>query len=126
MLESKIVRDLISRENLSALREYAAGTAGFVDILTKREIIEVKELKNWKAAIGQVICYSIALNDAERCMRIHLFKRDGSIILPSEVEQIERICSRLNIRLTYEGGSFIRDHISKRVLDLDRYKFKPA
>ena len=31
---------------------------GRIDILTKEQIIEVKEYKGWKAALGQILVYS--------------------------------------------------------------------
>ena len=44
---------------------------GRIDILTKEQIIEVKEYKGWKAALGQILVYSNFYSEHQK--RIHLF-----------------------------------------------------
>ena len=45
--------------------------SGFIDLLTDTEIIEIKNGKKWKQAIGQILIYSSYY--PEHTKRIHLF-----------------------------------------------------
>lgn len=54
---------------------------GFIDILTKKEIIEVKCMKNWKHAIGQILVYGEYYPDHQK--RIHLFNIDDILMIES-------------------------------------------
>lgn len=45
--------------------------SGRIDLLTETEIIEVKNIKDWKAALGQILVYSAFYPDHKK--RIHLF-----------------------------------------------------
>ncbi len=125
ILEKSVVSDLIERENLVAQREFHVEHVGFIDILTKDCVIEVKELDSWKHALGQVLAYSAAL-PGNRKKRIHLFKRDGSSIDPAELEIVERICLRFDVFCTFEGGTYVvRKHRVDRTLSyLDKFRFK--
>ena len=44
---------------------------GRIDLLTNTEVIEVKEVSDWKAALGQILAYSSFF--PEHIKRIHLF-----------------------------------------------------
>ena len=68
--------------------------AGYIDLLTKTEIIECKHVKDWKAAIGQVLVYSHYFPKEKK--RIHLF---GSCNIET-LRVIEHHCKLLNIKLT--------------------------
>lgn len=68
--------------------------AGRIDILTESELIEVKHLENWKAALGQVAAYGFFYPNHYR--RIHLF---GTC--PPSLE-VELICRRLGVIVTFE------------------------
>ena len=70
--------------------------SGRIDILTSRELIEVKEAANWKAAVGQVIVYGYYYPSHSK--RIHLFGTVHSRVK----SEIEIICSRNNITVTWE------------------------
>lgn len=50
---------------------------GIADLVTQNEIIEVKDIKNWKHAIGQVFAYWRHY-DLKLIPRIHLFSADGA------------------------------------------------
>jgi hypothetical protein len=51
---------------------------GLADLITDTEVIEVKHIKNWKHAIGQIFAYWYNLeNNDELSPRIHLFGYDG-------------------------------------------------
>jgi hypothetical protein len=67
--------------------------SGFIDILTDNEIIEIKNGKNWKDAVGQILIYS--LDYPKHVKRIHLFDID-------ENEDIQKKCEIYNILVTYE------------------------
>ena len=70
--------------------------AGSVDILTPTHIIEVKNAREWKAALGQVLVYSGYFEDKK--LRIHLFgntnKESSAIII--------KTCKRFDITVTFE------------------------
>lgn len=69
---------------------------GRIDILTPNEVIEVKEVKDWKHAVGQVIVYGNHFPG--RKLRVHLF---GSIH-PRRLGTIERQCAAHGVTMTYE------------------------
>ncbi len=66
---------------------------GFIDILTDNEIIEIKNGKNWKDAVGQILIYSTSYPN--HIKRIHLFniKKD---------KNIEKACEIYNILVTFD------------------------
>ena len=67
--------------------------SGFIDLLTDVEIIEIKNGKNWKAALGQILIYS--LDYPTHIKRIHLF----------DIENDENINNKFkiyNVKVTYE------------------------
>lgn len=66
---------------------------GFIDLLTNIEIIEIKNGKNWKHAVGQILIYSLRYPNHKK--RIHLFD-----ISKSEI--IEKSCRMYDIEVTYE------------------------
>ena len=69
---------------------------GRIDVLTKTEIIELKNVKNWKAAIGQVKCYGQYYPNHR--LRVHLFGE----IRASQLPKIQSAYEQENIRLTWE------------------------
>lgn len=71
--------------------------AGIVDILTREEIIEIKQWRFWKHSVGQVLCYHIYF--PRHKPRIHFF---GKIPPIKKLKAIENVLSSLNIIMTYE------------------------
>ena len=69
---------------------------GMVDLVTDTQLIEVKKIKNWKAAIGQVLVYGEYFPHHQK--RIHLF---GSGRGPY-FGLIEQHCQKQKIILTWE------------------------
>ncbi|WP_013325670.1 hypothetical protein [Gloeothece verrucosa] len=69
--------------------------AGKIDILTSSEVIEVKNLKNWQAALGQVLVYSDYFPSHSR--RIILMENPS----PEGKRLIENHCRKLNIIVTF-------------------------
>ena len=125
VLEHEIVSRLIKRENLIATRELQVG-AGFIDIVTNDEIIEVKEASSWKHALGQVLAYKFSLGDKNKKMRIHLFSYDDKNV--ENMSEIVKICNFYDVNVTCEGGKFIRRYnkIDKTLEYLDKFAFAPT
>jgi hypothetical protein len=72
-----------------------ACAAGFVDVVTPKEVIEIKAIRSWKAAIGQAITYQLFF--PEKTARIHLFGDKKS----TDVPVIKDVCKSLGIRVTF-------------------------
>jgi hypothetical protein len=73
--------------------------AGIIDVLTGSEIIEVKSIKRWRNAIGQVISYVMCHPDKQP--RIHLFNPSGCLTEDMLLDIIP-VCVYANVRLTVE------------------------
>ncbi len=71
--------------------------AGNVDILTDRELIEVKSVRSWKCAVGQVLIYGQSYPNHQK--RIHLFGEASRDFL----SMIRSYCAPLDIDVTWEG-----------------------
>lgn len=39
---------------------------GFIDVMTEEFIIEIKQVQNWKHALGQILCYSLEYPNKKR------------------------------------------------------------
>jgi len=65
--------------------------AGFIDLLTSTEIIEIKRAINWKNAIGQVISYGFYYPRHKKV--IYLFE------MKKEFDHVKEICRSYNIEL---------------------------
>lgn len=88
-------RDKLARE-LEGKTEVHIDKVGRVDILTKTEIIEVKNTKGWKSAIGQIKSYGQYY--PKHKMRVHLFGK----LTESKLETIQKVCNLEGIILTWE------------------------
>ncbi|MDM8566676.1 KilA-N domain-containing protein [Candidatus Halobeggiatoa sp. HSG11] len=68
---------------------------GFLDILTPKELIEVKNSKDWKAAVGQILIYGLSFPDRKK--RIHLFDK--------KIENVLELSRKLvkNLKLLFLG-----------------------
>ena len=69
---------------------------GRIDLLTDTEIIEIKEARLWKSALGQLLVYSIYY--PSHTMRMHLF---GNIKEPF-FSSAKSHCSNFNVVVTFE------------------------
>lgn len=71
---------------------------GFIDLITKDEVIEVKKAFRFLEALRQVMCYSHAF--PERQKRIHLFGVKASYFQ----RKAEALCKRYNynVRVTID------------------------
>lgn len=68
---------------------------GLIDLLTDTELIEIKVVHRWKDAIGHIIAKSEKYPNHQK--RLHLFGAQEPIL-----ENIEDVCDRLSIRVTFE------------------------
>lgn len=69
---------------------------GRIDILTSKEIIEVKCVKKWKHALGQIIAYSPYYPHHKK--RIHLYGQ-----LPEKrLKEIKKHCRQQDVKVTWE------------------------
>lgn len=89
----KVFRDLLAKELNGQVEVTLPNQFGRIDIVTPTEIIEVKALKQWKAALGQIMIYSLAYPNHRR--RIHLF---GSNL--ERLELITKSCEIYHTRVT--------------------------
>jgi len=72
---------------------------GNIDLLTKTQVIEIKELSKWKHAIGQVITYGLSQICNNKQKRIHLFAES---ISQKDIKIIKHVTDQLDIILTFE------------------------
>lgn len=72
---------------------------GFIDLITKEEVIEVKKAFRFLEALRQVMCY--AHEFPEKKKRIHLFGEKASYFQ----EKAKRVCERHNydVRITIDA-----------------------
>ena len=72
--------------------------AGRIDLLTHQELIEVKAVKGWKEAIGQLMVYGHYYPSHQK--HLHLFGAAHS----ESLNTIRAHCERLQIALSHESG----------------------
>jgi len=75
--------------------------AGVIDILTPKEIIEVKNSKDWKAALGQIMVYHLYYPALTK--RIHLFGNKEK----EPVSVIEDVCKKFHVTVTWEQQIYL-------------------
>ncbi|MGL5880349.1 MAG: MarR family transcriptional regulator [Xenococcaceae cyanobacterium] len=71
--------------------------AGRIDLLTDTQIIEIKSIQDWKAALGQTLAYSGFYPEHQK--RIHLF---GSAFELKRLSDIEAACLCFGVKVTGE------------------------
>lgn len=79
---------------LGGFKEVAT-ESGRIDLVTDTEIIEVKNIKGWKEAIGQILVYSEYYPNHKK--RIHVFGKNLR-----SLKHIEKVCDRYKISVTSE------------------------
>ncbi|MBE9128898.1 MULTISPECIES: KilA-N domain-containing protein [unclassified Coleofasciculus] len=95
-LTEKSVQKRLAK-SLGKVQREVPTLAGNIDILTERELIEVKSVKSWKCAVGQVIVYGQSYPDRQK--RIHLFGEASRDFL----SMIRSYCAPLDIDVTWEN-----------------------
>ncbi len=93
-VEQKICARL--KDSLGGLTEVST-PAGRIDLLTDDEIIEVKRIDRWKAALGQILVYSGFYPHHRK--RLHLFGRRDEL---TKVADIEAACMAFAVKVTAE------------------------
>lgn len=83
-------------KTLKKVKREVATFAGNIDLLTDRELIEVKSIKSWKCAVGQVLIYGQSYPTHQK--RIHLFGEASREFL----SMIRSSCAPLDIDVTWE------------------------
>lgn len=96
--EVRIAEKLIEKERLKPIApDLISAKIGIPDILTESQVIEVKQGKNWKHAIGQVLVYRLYY--PEHTARIHLF---GRTIATINRKMIEEQSEKLNVKVSWD------------------------
>jgi hypothetical protein len=96
--EIEIAENLIEKEGLIPITSnIISPKIGIPDVLTESEVIEVKQGKNWKHAIGQVLVYKLYY--PEHTARIHLF---GGSIVTINRKTIEEHCEKLDVKVSWD------------------------
>ncbi|QTA86214.1 KilA-N domain-containing protein [Desulfonema magnum] len=96
--EAEIKKELISQlrrkfgEN--QVKAEVKTDAGYVDIVTPKQIIEVKNAKDWKGALGQVLAYSVFFEN--KSSRIHLFGNKNKELWTV----IRDVCGRFDVMVS--------------------------
>jgi hypothetical protein len=70
--------------------------AGNIDVLTSGQVIEVKSVKQWKSAVGQVLVYGYYYPSHQK--RVHLYGEAQESFL----SMVEGHCARLGVVMTWE------------------------
>ncbi|NJL82518.1 MAG: hypothetical protein HC890_05365 [Chloroflexaceae bacterium] len=88
-------RDKLAQK-LRGTTEIKTPDRGRIDILTSSEIIEVKQVKLWRSALGQIISYGYFYPRHQK--RIHLFGDKFSI----DFRAVENICKQQGVKVSWE------------------------
>jgi hypothetical protein len=89
----RIVRDRLQAQLGGKVEAYTK--FGLIDLLTETELIEIKIVNRWKDAIGHILAKSEKYPNHQK--RLHLFGYQEPVL-----ENIEEVCDRLGIRVTFE------------------------
>ena len=75
--------------------------SGYIDVVTRTELIEVKRARQWKHALGQVLAYHFDHADKlVKRKRIHLF--GSSRVLKRAIRLATPVCNANGVRITSE------------------------
>ncbi|MEO1673621.1 MAG: KilA-N domain-containing protein, partial [Cyanobacteria bacterium J06631_2] len=91
----KVVRDHLAAA-ITGSKVEVITDSGRIDILTPVEVIEVKQVKRYKHAMGQVISYGFYY--PQHGKRIHLYGQVSS----KQRKLIIRECQAVQIKVTFE------------------------
>lgn len=87
-------RDRLARELNGEIE--VSTPVGRIDVLSSREIIEVKVAHQWKHALGQVLAYGHYYPYHQK--RIHLYGEHS----PADIAQARQQCQRHEVKVTWE------------------------
>ena len=74
--------------------------AGFIDVLSETEVIEVKYYKQWKHGLGQVLAYQSYYPCLAR--RLHLFAHVGDVDTRNYFALAKNVCDGHAVKVTFE------------------------
>lgn len=74
--------------------------AGFIDVLSDTEVIEVKYYKQWKHGLGQVLAYQSYYPCLAR--RLHLFAHVGDVDTRNYFALAKNVCDGHAVKVTFE------------------------
>ena len=100
---SQVSQKNLEAEITDALHKHLGGLtevstpAGRIDLLTDEEIIEVKRITDWKAALGQILVYSAFYPEHRK--RIHLFGKCSEL---TKLPDVEAACLAFDVNVTAE------------------------
>jgi len=86
IVKERHVRDLVAETLEESITEKHIPNIGYIDILTPTELIEVKNMKNWKSALGQLIVYGTFYPSHQLVMLLY------GKIAPANIADIRGIC----------------------------------
>lgn len=93
-----LIIELKNKYDSKQMKSEVTTKGGRIDILTPKEIIEVKNVKRWKDGIGQLMVYNTYFLDKN--IRLHLFGKPKKKALSTILNK----CNELNIRLSWDGS----------------------
>ena len=74
--------------------------AGFIDVLSETEVIEVKYYRQWKHGLGQVLAYQSYYPCLAR--RLHLFAHVGDVDTRNYFALAKNVCDGHEVKVTSE------------------------
>lgn len=118
-------KNLIEKEIIYELHNYFGGEmeviipAGRIDLITDDSIIEVKEINNWKHAIGQVLAYKESLSSDKEPV-IFLF---GEVNNEQSLDLINSVCGSLSISVMFDNYTSITFVSQETSLTINEIKY---
>lgn len=94
----------------------ASSRSGRIDVLTETEIIEVKEITNWKSALGQILAYGI--DYPSHAKRLHLFS--SGLISNRRQQEIIDVAMNFDVVVTFE----MAHHKKEKLKECDEMALK--
>lgn len=83
--------------------KHQACLAGVADIVTEKEVIEIKKWKNWKEALGQILAYKLFFPD--KSPKVHFF---GKFPKHETQMMIFAVFTHYKITVTWEAQKYER------------------
>ncbi len=84
---------------IGGLREVQIIGVGVIDILTEEELIEVKGSRQWKSALGQVLCYGLHYPDHKKVICLfHNWSTTHETFL-RDLKMAQHYCNQFDIEV---------------------------
>lgn len=114
------VSECLVRNNLASMvggQVEIETPAGFIDVLSDKEVIEVKYYRQWKHGLGQVLAYPLLTK------RLHLFAHTGDVATGEVFALAMSVCDVHAVEVTFEEVEDVEvveeDKREKRVREED-------